>query len=55
MPPHDADLKPSPETESPSPEDAAGYVKAGLGTWQPLGLVLQRINGRLLVDDVEAG
>ena len=36
-------------TESPAPQDAADYIKAGPGTWQPLSLVTRRVVGRIRV------
>ena len=46
--------QPSSETEPLAPQDAADYVKAGPGSWQPLGLVLHRVIGRLYVDEDQA-
>ena len=54
--PHYDDLArtPSPETEPPAPQDSPEYMRTGPGSWQPLGLVLQRTIGRLHVDDDQA-
>ena len=40
----------TPNAEPPAPQDAANYVKAGPGSWQPLGLVIERVLARLPVD-----
>ena len=48
---HDVAPKQNPDTEPTSPQDTADYVKAGPGTWQPLGLVIQRVISRLSAVD----
>ena len=47
-------LNAPPETEPLAPAFNADYVKVGQGTWQPIGLALQRVIGRIFLDEGEA-
>ena len=42
--------KPSAKAEASALQDATDYIKTGPGTWQPLGLVIRRVIGRIVVE-----
>ena len=44
------DPQPSTDIEPPAPNEREGYVRRGPGSWQPLGLVIQRVIGRIVVE-----
>jgi hypothetical protein len=45
-----SDTTTSTSTEPAKPQDTAEYIQAGPGSWQPLGLVIERVIAQLPFD-----